>query len=89
MTDTADNTPAPEARPEFDQLVFSLRDLVRRQAQNDTIQKAQAAHRNAVEVMREAATLFDAGKISAHDVARLHALRLRLDATLPLPGELP
>ncbi len=89
MTDTTDNTPAPEARPEFNQLAFSLCELVRRQAPNDNLQKAEQRRRDVSAVMAKAATLFGEGRISAHDVARLHALRLRLDLTLPPPGELP
>ena len=89
MTNIADNAPAPEARPEFDQLVFSLRDLVRRQAQNDTIQKAEAARRNAMLVMQRASEMFSKGEITGAELTRLHAVRLHLDALVPLPGDLP
>ena len=79
-------TPPPE-RPAFDALVTVLRALVRRQ--EGGIQKAEQRRRDVSAVMAKAATLFGEGRISAHDVVRLHALRLRLDLTLPPPGELP
>ncbi len=80
MTDTTDNALASEARPEFDALVRDLRALVRQQ---DNIQKAEDARRNATLVMQRASELFAKGRITAHDLARLHAARLRLDLTLP------
>jgi hypothetical protein len=78
-----DNTTPPAERPAFDALVADLRQLVRQQ---DTIGKAEAARRNASAVMAKAAALFAKGKITALDVSRLHALRLRLDDGL-LPEE--
>ena len=77
MTD--DTAPPPE-RPEFARLVFELRALVRQQAD---AAKAEAARRNATEVMAKAAQAFADGRISGADYMRLHAVRLRLDARLP------
>ena len=68
-----DNTPA--VRPAFDALVADLRALVRDQG----IAKARAT---GAEVMQRAEMLFTAGKLSAGDLCRLHAVRLRLDAEL-------
>ncbi len=66
--------------PEFLALVSDLRLLVKRQ-QDATI--AEAARRNASAVMAKAAEAFAHGRITAHDLNRLHAIRLRLDASLP------
>ncbi len=71
-----DNTIAPAERPEFDSLVFSLCKLVRDQ-------RISKARNTGVEVMQRAEALLKAGKISAVDLCRLHAIRLRLDAALP------
>ncbi len=79
MSDTT--TPLP-ARPEYDRLVFELRALVRDQH----IDKARAT---GAEVMQRAEILFKARRISGADLTRLHALRMRLDAMLPLPGDQP
>lgn len=79
MTD--DSTP-PE-RPEFTALIGDLRALARRQ---DNVAKAEAARRNAAEIMAKAAQAFVSGRISPADFVRLHAVRLRLDAQLALPG---
>ncbi len=75
----SDDASTPPARPEFDRVVFELRALVRDQH----IAKAEAARRNASAVMAKAAEAFAEGRITAHDLTRLHAIRLRLDATLP------
>ncbi len=77
-----DDTAPPVERPAFDALVGDLRALVRRQAQ-DGIQKAEAARRNASLVMQRASEMFAKGEITARDLAHLHAVRLRLDLTLP------
>ncbi len=74
----SDDASTPPARPEFDRVVFELRALVRDQH----IAKARAT---GAEVMQRAETLLKAGKLSADDLCRLHAVRLRLDAVLPLP----
>ena len=84
MNDDA-NTP-PEPRPEYAKLVCELRDLVRRQ---ETVAKAEAARRAGVEVMRHASEMFAKGEITGAELTRLHAVRLRLDALVPLPGDLP
>ena len=74
MPDT-DNTTAAAERPEFDRLVFELRALVRDQ-------RIAKARDTGAEVMQWAKMLFRAGKLSAGDLCRLHAVRLRLDAEL-------
>ena len=68
--------------PEFTALINGLRALIRKR-QDVTIAKAEAARRNASEVMRKAASLFAEGRISAHDLSTLHAVRMRLDLALP------
>ncbi len=68
--------------PEFTALANSLRALVRQQ-QDATISKAGAARKTASEVMQQAELLFKAGRITAHDVNVLHAVRMRLDLALP------
>ena len=55
----------------------------------DTIQKAEAARRNATLVMQRASEMFSKGEITGAELTRLHAVRLRLDALVPLPGDLP
>ncbi len=82
----SDDANTPPARPEYNKLVFELRDLVRRQ---ETVAKAEAARRNATLVMKRAGEMFAKGEISGADLTRLHALRMRLDAMLPLPGDQP
>ncbi len=74
----SDDASTPPARPEFGRLVFELRAL----AHDQHIAKSRAA---GAEVMQRAEMLFKAGKLSADDLCRLHAVRLRLDAVLPLP----
>jgi hypothetical protein len=69
--------------PEFGRLVADLRGLAQRQ---DNVVKAEQRRRNVSAVMAKAAALFAEGKITALDVSRLHALRLRLDDGL-LPEE--
>ena len=66
--------------PEFTALVSDLRALVRKQ---ENVAKAEAARKTATEVMTKAAEAFAHGRITAHDLNRLHAIRLRLDASLP------
>ena len=75
------DTDTPPDRPEFSALIADLRSIVKRQ--DATIAKAEAARRNASEVMAKAARLFGEGKISGHDLSVLHALRMRLDLALP------
>ena len=75
-------TPAFE-RSEFDALV---RDLRERATQQDAVTKAEAAGRTADAVMARAAELFAVGHITGAELTRLHAVRLRLEAQLPLPG---
>ncbi len=67
----SDDTP-PAERPEFDRLVFDLRALARQQ---ETVTKAEAARRNATEMMRKAADLFAAGRISGAELMRLQPRR--------------
>jgi hypothetical protein len=69
--------------PEFTALVADLRGLAQRQ---DTLAKAEVRRRAVSDVMAKAAEMFAAGRITALDVSRLHALRLRLDDGL-LPEE--
>ena len=83
MTDETDGASPP--RPAFDALVADLRAFVKRQEQ-ETIAKAEAARRNASEVMRKAAEMFGRGELSPSELVRLHALRMRLDGGL-LPEE--
>ncbi len=78
MTESANTDTA--GGPDFLALVSDLRLLVKRQ-QDATI--AEAARRNASAVMAKAAEAFAHGRITAHDLNRLHAIRLRLDASLP------
>ena len=73
-----DNTTPPAERPEYDRLLGELRVLARRQ---DEVAKAERQRLTATLIMRQAATLFEQGKISGADLAKLHALRLRLDPT--------
>ncbi len=80
MTESANTDTA--GGPDFLALVSDLRLLVKRQ-QDATIAKAEAARRNASAVMAKAAEAFAHGRITAHDLTRLHAIRLRLDAALP------
>ncbi len=76
----SDDTTPPEPRPHFDALAADLKGLVRRQ---ETVAKAEAARRNATLVMQRASEMFAKGEITARDLAHLHAVRLRLDLTLP------
>ncbi len=73
-----DNNAPPEARPEYDRLLGELRVLARRQ---DEVAKAERQRLSATLIMRQASELFEQGKISGADLAKLHALRLRLDPT--------
>ncbi len=82
----SDDTTPPEPRPHFDALVADLKQLVRRQ---ETVAKAEAARRNATLVMQRASEMFAKGEITGAELTRLHAVRLRLDALVPLPGDLP
>lgn len=70
---------APPARPEYDALVCELAAVARRQ---ESVAKAEAARRNASAVMAKAAGMFSRGEITAHELSKLHAVRLRLDASL-------
>ncbi len=79
----SDDTTPPAQRPAFDALVCDLRALVKEQ---DIIAKAEAARCAGTEVMRRAADLFAAGRITGAELTRLHAVWLRLEAQLPLPG---
>ncbi len=89
MTDTTDNAPASEARPEFDQLVFDLRALVKKQGDDAMMAKAEQVRRNATLVMQRASEMLAKGAISGAEYTRLHAVHLRLDAMIPLPGNQP
>ncbi len=79
-----DNVMPPPGRPAFDALVTDLRALMRRQ--EGGIQKAEQRRRDVSAVMMRAAEMFAVGRLSAIDISRLHALRLRLDDGL-LPEE--
>lgn len=84
MTDENEG-PAPQDRPEFNALIAALRALSRRQ-ERETIAKAEQRRVAVSTVMRKAADAFGRGELTALDVARLHALRMRLDGGL-LPEE--
>ncbi len=73
-----DNTTPPAERPEYDRLLGELRVLGRRQ---DEVAKAERQRLTATLIMRQVSELFEQGKISGADLAKLHALRLRLDPT--------
>ena len=82
----SDDANTPPARAEYDKLVFELRDLAHRQ---ELVAKAQSARRNATLVMKRAGEMFAKDEITGAELTRLHALRMRLDAMLPLPGDQP
>ena len=69
--------------PEFTALVADLRALAQRQ---ENIAKAEQRRVAVNTVMKRAAEEFAAGRLSAVEVSRIHALRLRLDDGL-LPEE--
>jgi hypothetical protein len=77
VTDTADNTPAPKARPAFDALLNDLRLLVRDQH----VQKAQRTQANTAVVMVEAMDAFH--RTAGRDLSFLNAAAARLDQVLP------
>ena len=79
MTDTADNTPAPKARPAFDALLNDLRLLVRDQH----VQKAQRTQANTAAVMAKAMDAFHQDRITGRDLSFLNAVAARLDQVLP------
>ncbi len=55
---------------------------MRKQTEADNVQRAEQRRRDTGAVMQRAAELFGQGKLAAIDIARLHALRMRLDGGL-------